>query len=44
MTTPSLKLLKEKHFRYRDKDGREQRCRRDASVQTATAARIEADR
>ncbi|HXX69170.1 MAG TPA: tyrosine-type recombinase/integrase [Polyangiaceae bacterium] len=31
-------------FRYRDKDGREQRCRRDASVQTWTAARAEAER
>ena len=31
-------------FRFRDKDGREQRYRRDASVQTATAARAEADR
>jgi integrase len=31
-------------FRYRDKDGREARFRRDASVQTKTAARAEADR
>jgi integrase len=31
-------------FRFRDKDGRQQRCRRDASVQTSTAARAEADR
>jgi integrase len=31
-------------FRYRDKDGREQRCRRDASVQTSAAARAEAQR
>jgi integrase len=31
-------------FRYRDKDGREARCRQDASVQTKTAARAEAMR
>jgi integrase len=30
-------------FRYRDKDGREQRYRRDASVQTMTGARAEAE-
>jgi integrase len=31
-------------FRFRDKNGREQRCRRDATVQTMTAARAEAER
>ncbi len=31
-------------FRYRDKDGRERRYRRDASVQTSAAARAEAER
>jgi integrase len=31
-------------FRYRDKNGCEQRCRRDALVQTATGARAEAQR
>jgi integrase len=31
-------------FRYRDKDGREQRCRRDASVQTRAGAQAEAER
>jgi integrase len=30
-------------FRFRDKDGREQRCRRDASVQSMTSARTEAE-
>ncbi len=31
-------------FRYRDSEGRERRYRRDAAVQTATAARAEAER
>jgi hypothetical protein len=31
-------------FRFRDKDGREQRYRRDASVQSAAGARAEAER
>src|SRR5580693_7976089 len=31
-------------FRYKDKDGREQRYRRDANTQVMTAARAEADR
>ena len=31
-------------FRFKDKDGREQRYRRDASVQTAAGARAEAER
>jgi len=31
-------------FRFRDKDGRERRYRRDASVQTAAGARAEAER
>ncbi|HEX2878866.1 MAG TPA: hypothetical protein VHO25_04950 [Polyangiaceae bacterium] len=31
-------------FRYRGKDGQERRYRRDASVQTAAGARVEADR
>jgi len=31
-------------FRFRDKDGREQRYRRDAAVQNAAGARAEADR
>jgi integrase len=31
-------------FRYRDREGRTQRCRQDASVQTAAGARAEAER
>jgi integrase len=31
-------------FRYRDKNGREQRCRQDALVQTSAGARAEAER
>jgi integrase len=31
-------------FRYRDKNGREQRCRQDALVQTSAAAHAEAER
>jgi hypothetical protein len=31
-------------FRFRDRDGREQRCRRDAHTQTAAGARAEAAR